>query len=166
MLRTEEWVAIEEFPMYSVNALGHVKNNDTDHRLSVRVNQDGIPYVGLVRGLRQYIRSLPRLVANTYISQPHPAFNTPINLNGDRTDCRVENLMWRPRWYARFYNNQFKERYHNPIDAPVRDAETDDIYPNSLAAACTNGLLERDVVLSILNQTVTWPTYQRFVLHD
>jgi hypothetical protein len=38
------------------------------------------------------------------------------------------------------------------------------VFDDSLAAACRYGLLEREVVLSILNQTPAWPTYQTFEL--
>ncbi len=73
--------------------------------------------------------------------------------------------MWRPRWYAVLYNNQFKEdRYDNPINAPVKALDEDEVFPDSLTAACRYGLLEREVVLSVLNKTYTWPTYQRFEL--
>lgn len=163
---TENWVEIEGFPGYSVNPLGQVKKNSTGRVMSVRLNQYGVPYVGLMRNWKQCIRSLPRLVATAFIPQPNDVFDTPINLNGDRTDCRVENLMWRPRWYAIYYNNQFEDRYDNSINTPIRDVETDEPYADSLAAACANGLLERDVVLSILNNTLTWPTYQQFVIDD
>lgn len=165
---TEEWVGIEGFPGYSVNPLGQVRKDSTGRVLHIRLNQYGVPYVGLMREGRRHqcVRSLPRLVAAAFVPQPNDVFDTPINLNGDRTDCRVENLMWRPRWYAIYYVNQFKDRYDNPINGTIVDTDTDDEYPNSLAVACANGLLERDVVLSILNHTLTWPTYQQFVLAD
>lgn len=164
MTYEDEWVPIDGFPGYSVNPLGQVRKDSSKHLLAIRVNQYGVPYVGMMRDWRQCIRSLPRLVANAFIPQPNAIFDTPINLDGDRTNCHVHNLAWRPRWYAVRYANQFKERYDNPIDAPVRDDDTDVEFPNSLAAACTYGLLEREVVLSILNNTLTWPTYQRFVI--
>lgn len=168
MIATEEWVAIEGFPGYSVNTLGQVRKDSTGRVMHTRLNQYGVPYVGLMREGRRHqcVRSLPRLVATAFIPQPNDVFDTPINLNGDRTDCRVENLMWRPRWYAIDYVNQFYDRYDNPIYATIRDADTDEEYPDSLTAACANGLLERDVVLSILNQALTWPTYQHFVIAD
>lgn len=168
MIQTEEWVGVEGFPGYSVNPLGQVQKDSTGRVMQVRLNQYGVPYVGLMKEGRRHqcVRSLPRLVAEAFIPQPNEVFDTPINLNGNRSDCRVENLMWRPRWYAIYYVNQFTDRYDNAIDVPVRDAETDEEYPNSLVAACTNGLLEREVVLSILNNTLTWPTFQRFVLAD
>jgi hypothetical protein len=163
---TENWVAVEGFPGYSVNPLGQVRKDSTGRVLQPRVNQYGVPYVGMMRNWKQHPRSLPRLVAKAFVPQPNDVWDTPINLNGDRLDCRVENLMWRPDWYARHYNRQFREPYENPINAPVRDIETDDEWPNSLHAACANGLLEREVVLSILNHTLTWPTYQQFVIAD
>jgi hypothetical protein len=91
-------------------------------------------------------------------------FNTPVNLNGDRLDNRAENLMWRPRWYAVLYNNQFEDRYPNPIEVPIREIETGEEFPNSMAAAAYFGLLEREIVLSILNHTWAVPTYQKFEL--
>lgn len=164
MIATENWVEVEGFPGYSVNPLGQVRKDSSGRVLHVRLNQYGVPYVGLMRNWKQCIRSLPRLVATAFISQPNQIFDTPINLNGDRTDCRVENLMWRPRWYAVHYANQFQDRYDNPINAPVRETETGEEFPDSLAAGCRFGVLEREVVLSILNNTLAWPTYQQFEL--
>lgn len=163
-LETTNWVEVEGFPGYSVNPLGEVRKDSTRRVLHTRINQYGVPYVGLMRNWRQCIRSLPRLVAAAFIPQPNEIFDTPINLNGDRTDCRVDNLMWRPRWYAIYYSNQFKDRYDNPINAAIRDAESGEEFTDSLSAACRFGLLEREVVLSILNYTLAWPTYQQFEL--
>lgn len=166
-VQTEEWVAVEEFPGYSVNPLGQVRKDSTGRVLHTRINQYGVPYVGLLQDhWKQCVRSLPKLVATAFISQPNPIFDTPINLNGDRTDCRVENLMWRPRWYAIHYANQFKERYDNSIEVPIREMESGEEFEDSLSAACRFGLLEREVVLSILNHTLAWPTYQQFELAE
>jgi hypothetical protein len=165
-LMTENWVRIEEFPDYSVNPLGQVRKESTGRPLVVRINQYGVPYVGMMWAGRQRIRSLPRLVATAFIPQPNQIFDTPINLNGDRTDCRVENLVWRPRWYAVYYVNQFQDRYDNPINVPIREVETGEEFPDSLSAGCRFGLLEREVVLSILNNTLAWPTYQQFELAE
>lgn len=168
MTITIEWVGIEGFPGYSVNPLGQVRKDSTERVLQPRINQYGVPYVGMMREGRRHqcVRSLPRLVALAFVPRPNDVWNTPINLNGDRLDCRIENLAWRPDWFARHYNRQFEERYDNPINAPIRDVDTDVEYPDSLTTACANGLLERDVVLSILNNTLTWPTYQHFVIAD
>lgn len=159
------WVPVQGFPGYSVNPLGHVRKDSTGRILHTRLNQYGVPYVGLMREWRQCIRSLPRLVAMAFLPEPNAVFDTPINLDGDRSNCAADNLMWRPRWYAIRYVNQFgEERYDHSILAPVRALETEETFSDSLAAACRYGLLEREVVMSVLNKTPTWPTYQMFEL--
>lgn len=161
-----DWVSVQGFPGYSVNPLGQVRKDSNDRLLHIRLNQYGVPYVGLMREWQQCIRSLPRLVATTFIESPSAIFDTPINLDGDRSNCSVANLMWRPRWYAIHYVNQFKDPYFNPIDVPVRALETQEVFSDSMSAACCYGLLEREVVLSVLNKTPTWPTYLMFELAD
>lgn len=164
MTRVDGWVPVEGFPGYSVNSLGQVRKDSSGRCLVTRINQYGVPYVGLMRDWRQHIRSLPRLVALAFLPAPSATFDTPINLDGDRMNCRASNLMWRPRAYAVRYARQFEERYDNPIEVPIRAVDTGEEYPDSFEAACQYGLLEREVVLSILNNTLAWPTYQRFEL--
>jgi len=163
---SEDWRSISEFPGYSINSLGQVMRDANGRLMDQRYNQYGVPYVGLMREWQQCIRSLPRLVATEFLQRPSDIFDTPIQLDGDPTNCRVDNLMWRPRWYAILYKRQFTERYDNPIDEPVRAVNEREKFPNSFAAACRYGLLEREVVLSIINRTPSWPTYQYFELVD
>lgn len=163
-MSSDDWRPIEGFSNYSVNPLGQVMRNSTGRILKPRFNQYGVPYVGLMRNWRQVSLSLPRLVAYAFLPMPSDIFNTPIQLDGDRANCRVDNLMWRPRWYAVRYNRQFETRYENPIEAPIHAVHEQEQFPDSLSAACRYGLLEREVVLSILNQTPAWPTYQYFEL--
>src|SRR6188472_3429201 len=159
------WEPVEGFPGYSVNPYGQVRRDDSGRVLVPRYNQDGVPFVGMMRGWEQCSRSLPRLVARAFLERPNDIFDTPVQIDGDRTNCRVDNLMWRPRWYAVKYNRQFEgERYDNPIDAPIHAIGDNEVFPNSLEAACRFGLLEREVVLSVLNHIPAWPTYQYFEL--
>lgn len=158
----EVWKVIEDFPKYSVSTLGNVRRDVSGRNLRFTPNLYGVVCVGLMKGPVQRNRSVPRIVAQAFIPQPNPAFDTPINLDGDRFNNRIENLMWRPRWFAILYNRQFHDPYDFPINKPIRDLKTGDIFANSFACAQAFGLLERDVVLSILNRTYTWPTYQLF----
>ncbi len=158
----ERWEPIENFDEYSVSNFGRVRSNKTERILSVYANQSGLVQVGLMYEGRQKHRSVPLLVARAFIPQPSPPFDTPINLDGDRFNNHVYNLAWRPRWFAIKYNQQFKYPTIEPIDAPLQDMKTGEITDNSIECAKRYGLLERDLVLSCLNNTYVWPTYQQF----
>lgn len=163
----DQWKYVADFPGYSVNALGQVRNDSSERLLIQRFNQYDVPYVGLMRDWKQYIRSLPRLVAQAFLPAPPAGYSTPtpVQIDGDRTNCQVDNLVWRPRWYAVLYNNQFKgEWYDHPIQVPIRSLSDGQVYSTSLEAGCQYGLLEREVVLSVIKSIPTWPTYQYFEL--
>lgn len=161
---SDDWQPVEGFPGYSINPLGQVVRDFTGRSLVPRYNEYGVPYVGLMREWQQCTRSLPRLVARAFLPPASEIFDTPIQLDGDPTNCRVDNLMWRPRWYAVQYKRQFKKRYDHAIDEPVHAVNERERFSNSFAAACRYGLLEREVVLSVVNRTPAWPTYQYFEL--
>lgn len=130
-------------------------------------NQRGIVQVGMMKGHEQHKRSVALLVARAFLPDPndgeevqHP-FDTPINLDGDRTNNHRENLMWRPRWFAIAYHQQFKQRVPQ-ILLPIRETRTGEIFETSRHAAVQHGLLEREIVLAVLNRTFVFPTYQYF----
>jgi hypothetical protein len=158
----EEWIGISEFPGYSVSDLGHVRNDKYDRELSLYVNQRGIVYTGLYKGHEQYKRSVSVLVANAFVTTARRlSFDTPINLDGDRENNRAENLLWRPRWYATEYFHQFQDR-GDGIDEEVQEVKTGEIFKSSWQAALSFGLLEREIVRSIMYLTYALPTFQRF----
>lgn len=160
------WKEVPNFPLYLVHPEGRVRRKDRQHEVRVHMNQQDVAYVSLMREDEQFHRGLARLVAQVFIPKSLDAFDTPINLDGDRTNCHVDNLMWRPRWFAIQYHMQFKQRWPEPIEVPLREMESGDLYDNSWHVVTTFGLLEKDVVGSVENYTVCWPTYQRFQYAD
>lgn len=162
---SELWKPIDDFPDYSVSNFGHIRTNKTGRILSVSPNQFNVVQVGLMKDGVQYHRSVPLLVAKAFLPIRPGPFDTPINLNGDRMDNHVDNLEWRPRWFAIKYNRQFRFSFNNPINAPIVDKKTGEVSPNSFECAKRYGLLEEEIVFSILNQTYTWPTYQEFHIY-
>lgn len=158
----EQWRPIEDFPGYSVSDHGRIRTDKTGRILRLNQNQFGLVQVGMVRDGEQKHRSVPLLVAKAFlVAMPGP-FDTPINLDGDRRNNHVDNLAWRPRWFAIRYNQQFRHPYENSIMAPVVDLKSGEISDNSFECAKRYGLLEKDLVFSILNRTYVWPTYQEF----
>jgi NUMOD4 motif len=162
----EQWSQIEDFPGYSVSDHGRVRTDRSGRILRLSVNQFGLLQVGMMRDGAQYHRSVPLLVAKAFLPELTGPFDTPINLDGDRLNNHISNLAWRPRWFAIKYNQQFRHPYQNSIMAPVVDLKTGEISDNSFECAKRYGLLEQDLVLSILNRTYVWPTYQEFSILD
>lgn len=158
----ERWRPIPLFPGYSVSDHGRIRTDKTGRILSLSENQFGVMQVGMMRDGQQRHRSVPLLVAKAFLPERTDPFDTPINLDGDRHNNHVDNLAWRPRWFAIRYNQQFRYPYEHPIVAPIINLETREVSKNSFECAKVHGLLERDLVLSILNRTYVWPTYQRF----
>lgn len=157
-----EWRRIATFPEYSVSNIGTVRNDETRNHMTLLINQRGIVNVGLTKNRVQYKRAVSLLVARAYIEDPlNEAFDASINLDGDRTNNRVNNLLWRPRWFAIRYRAQFSQPH---IDSfrPVVNVETEEVFYNAWIASLTYGVLHRDIVLSLFNRCPVWPIRQHF----
>jgi hypothetical protein len=164
---SERWKKIKKFPGYSVSDTGLIRSDKSDRLMSLYENQYGVVCVGLMRDGVQRHRSVPLLVAKAFLPRPQfRAFDTPINVDGDRHNNHVDNLAWRPRWFAVKYNHQFKHPHPYPIREKIVDLNTGEVSRNSFECARRYGLLETDLILSIINRTYVWPTYQEFGVVD
>lgn len=162
MQALEDWAPIEEFPGYSVSSQGRVRNDNFERVLTRLVNQHGIVHVGLVKGRLQYKRGVALLVARSFLPEPFPeTFDTVIHLDGDKLNCRAENLMWRPRWFAIRFHQQFA-RDEMAFPVPIEEIKTGERFKNSRHAVMRYGLLDKEIRTAVAAQTYVWPTYQRF----
>lgn len=162
----QEWASLETlgFPGYELSNDGQVRNIRTEKILKLSANQEGIVRVGLMKrdeGVQKTV-SLIRLVARMFVQGRSASFDTPIQLNGDRADCKASNLMWRPRWFAVKYFNQFENSEEPLMGTKMFDVETSDRYKDSREAAMKNGLLEEDIMKSVVNGSPCFPTWQIF----
>jgi hypothetical protein len=163
MQEPQEWREIVGFNGYSVSDVGAIRNDDTDRIMRTATNQRGIPYVGLMHRGVQYKKSVAVLVANAFVTTARSLeFNTPINLDGDRSNNVATNLIWRPRYFARQFFQQFGQTALWHIDNPLMDLKTEEVLKNSTEAVKRFGLLHKDIYLSIVSKTYVWPTYQVF----
>jgi hypothetical protein len=158
----EKWKKIRGFRDYSVSDTGLIRSEKSGNTLSLYENQYGVVCVGLMREGKQYHRSVTLLVARAFLPGRNPPFDTPINLDGNRYNNCVENLAWRPRWFAAKFNRQFRHPYPHPINRPIKNTKTGETFENSAEAVKHYGILEEDLVLSIMNRTVVWPLFQEF----
>lgn len=159
----EEWAQIQEFPDYSVSTYGRVRNDHTGRIMALKQNQHGVVNVGLMKNGVQYKRGVALLVAKAHLPRRDGPFDTPINVDGDRSNNNIHNLMWRPRWFAVKYHAQFHESGLH-IKSAIIDVNTHERFHNSRHAAVSYGLLEHEVVMSVHNKTWVFPTYQMFEL--
>lgn len=167
----EEWVEVPDFPWYSISNYGRVRGGEKDRILKWSPIQYNIPTVGLVKDGKPYRRSVPVLVARAFIPVPHvadpsyPAFDTPIHLDGDRSNPRVDNLEWRPRWFAVNYH---KERGFKPFpqwNRDIRLIQTGEVFSSPREAAQKYGELENDIYKSVMHygEKSVFPHGHRYV---
>lgn len=157
-----EWRELEEFPNYVVSNTGEFANMRTDREVRPSMNQLGHLKVTLHNQGRMYTRAVAPIVAKAFIPEERAEFNTPIHLDGDLRNCRVDNLMWRPRWFAIRYHKQFMwEAFHNH-DIEIVEINSGRLYPSVKAACIENGLYYHDVVKSFWENTFVFPTWQEF----
>ena len=164
----EEWRVVQGFSCYSVSTLGRVrsdiayKNGNSGLIIRQSTNQRGVVYVGMMKNGIQHKRSVALMVAHAFIVTARPlTFTTPINLDGDRKNNCVENLLWRPTWFARKYFHQF-EWPHARISRPIMEVKSEEVFENSWVAALTHGLIDQEIFEAVNDKTYVWPTYQRF----
>lgn len=156
-----EWRQVEHFPSYSVSRVGTVRNEETGRIMAMLVNQSGVVNVGLTRDCRQYKRAVGLLVARAYLDQPSEVFDCTINLDGDRFNNTVENIAWRPKWFAVEYNHQFEE-YHFEDYHLIMNIDTKEIFKTPWDAVRKYGILHKDLILGIANDAPVWPIRNHF----
>lgn len=151
----EKWEYVADFPEFSVSTYGRVMNDKTSHILSTRRNAQGILMVNLMRDGRLYTRSVALLVARACLKIKDPEiYNSVIHLDGDRTNCHIDNLMWRPRWFSVRYHHQF---IRTPYKGAVYLRDTDEVFDNIRDAAMKYGLLEENIFSDLWNQEGVFP---------
>lgn len=157
-----QWETLEEFPSYEVSNFGEFVNARTDREVHTSRTQQGHAKITLSKEGRLITRSAALLVAKAFIEPPEDHFDTPIHLDGDLMNCMVENLMWRPRWFAIRYHRQFQyEDFHN--DRTIRvDVETGDRYSSLKEVCVSNGLYYYDVLKSCVEGVFVPVTFQEF----
>lgn len=163
------WETVYEFPNYRISNYGNVVNMKTKRLIKPSLTKQGDLKLSLVNDFGRKTRSLKVLVATQYVDGKTDDFNTPIHLDMNPLNCRADNLMWRPRWFAWVYSNQDKEhildRDQRYSKGPIIDTKSGEIYDNIYHVAKVNGLIWWHIYVSLhsdgISKSVT-PTWQRF----
>jgi hypothetical protein len=156
----EEWVPVKDFEEYDLSNFGRVWSPYRNRLIRDRMNQTNVRTVWFTRDGVRHSRALSLLVANHWLPEPERYdFNTPIHLDGDRQNCRADNLMWRPRWFAVDFH---KERYRLAFpdwQGKIENIETGEIFDNPREASSRYGNFEVDIYLSIVNGVSVFPQW-------
>lgn len=150
----ERWRVIDDFDDYEVSNLGAVRARKTSRCRTFQTSKEGICWLAVRKDGRQYSRTLSRLVANAFVENNfNPIiFDTPTHIDGDKTNCRAENLMWRPRWFSVAYHRQFSTSEYLNSKASFRCIETGSVYESVRDVVHEHGVLAVGVIISASNQ--------------
>lgn len=168
--RGEIWRPIEDFPMYEISNYGEVANVETDLIIRPSTTLQGGLKIGLVKDGVQYTRSVKVLVARAFVDGEDDIFDTPMLLNGDQLDCKADNIVWRPRWFAWNYARQMEKQKAVYSLGPLIEINEEGIvmnaYHNTIEASMKHGLLFSDVWDSLHTAKPVFPTRQIFRFAD
>jgi hypothetical protein len=160
------WHELEDFPDYAVSNFGEIHNIKTGMPRRTSINQQGIVKISMYQGRELITRSVAPLVAEAFCDGETSLFNTPIHLDGDRENCRADNLMWRPRWFAVQYHRQFHSADFHRMDVHIVELNSGKEYYSVKDACMDLGLYYQDVYNSYVNERMIPLTRQEFRLVD
>lgn len=163
-----QWQELSEFPDYAISDQGDITNIKTGMPRKLSVNGQGIVKISLYNERGQLItRSVARLVAESFVPRPDAdTFDTPIHMDGDQRNCRADNLVWRPRWFAIKFHKQFRMEEFHVARGTFIELDSEEVYDSIKDICVRNGLYWQDVVKSVTEETFVFPTWQHFRLYE
>lgn len=157
----EQFRHIPGFPTYRISSFGRVLNH-LGIPMALVPNPEGIITVGLYADHKQHRRSVKVLVARAFVPGETLMFNTPIQLDGDYENCRADNIVWRPRWFAWRYTRQFRVEYDWYYAGPIIDRTNNVVYENILAAAVETGSLCEHIHRAVMGGYRVFPNGEEY----
>lgn len=154
----EEWLPIEGFD-YSVSNLGRVRNDHTGRIL----RPNSRPAVLLRRDGRTYCKYLPRMVAEAWVPKEPPYFfDTPMQLDANKLNCRADNFVWRTRWFVEKYTRERRDPVYPRWKAPIICVETGQVFRTPDDACRVYGILEEYIERGIREGKSVFPVGLHF----
>lgn len=159
---------IEGFADYVVGEDGTVYNTRRNVKVRPSKTQRGATKVTLYRDGRPYTKSLALLVAQAHLWNDFDPelFNTPIHLDNDSDNNCVENLAWRPRWFAVKYSRQYWMTDYRYNKSMIQEVTTGIVYKGAMEVCQKYGVLFVDVVRSCTHNTTVFPQFKQFRFLD
>lgn len=162
----ETWGPIEEFPDYAVSSYGNVVDLRTDKIKRLTPNFQGILKVNMENDGVWTTRSVAILAAKAFVFCDRDNFDTLIHLDGNKLNCHVDNLAWRPRWFSVKYHRQFLDETFNKFRGLIALPKTDEIFTGFKTPVTKYGLLWTSIRKSCIEGCIVFPTDQQFIFLD
>jgi hypothetical protein len=152
---TEVWSRIPFGNGYYVSNRGQVRSETA--MLQIGSVNDGSLSVVLTseKTSRPYL--VRRLVAEAFCAKLGPNCGTVVHLDGDKTHCDANNLVWRPRWYAWQYCHQFNTPIRSDWMRPVFNIRLDEEFNSVIQAGMYYGILWKEVYRSAIEHVSIFP---------
>lgn len=160
----EDATLIEEFPDYLITKEGRVYTERTGLERRPSMTREGAVKITLYDEGRPYTKSLALLVAKAFLWNDFDPeiFDTPIHLDNDLSNNQVDNLAWRPRWFAVKYQKQYWNIEFRNAKTSIQDVVTERIYDTYIEPCQEFGILYMDIIQSCIRGTDVFPTHKVF----
>lgn len=104
----EKWAPIKFFPKYEISNMGNVRK-DGGRPKKITVSNAGYNVVFLSLDGHNYSRMVHRLVAFAFVRKTHPDQGFVRFKDGDKANCRADNLEWAMKSWKGGYLDQDTE---------------------------------------------------------
>jgi hypothetical protein len=150
----DSWAQIPNFDRYLISRYGNIKNKRTGEEVVTRINNTGTLSVMLYADGRSNHLSVARLVAHTFVpNEYNPViFDTPIHLDGNRRNCSMDNLVWRPRWFAIKFHKQFDYESYLLSKGVLHCEDTNETFESVREVVKNHGVYCNDVLMLATNK--------------
>lgn len=159
----DEYEEIPGFSSYGVTPDGQIINLSKGGIMITHYeNRAGHNFVSMKNDNGVYLtRHVGKLVLKAFRPPKEPHWDTVIYLDGDKSNCKIDNLDWRPRWFAVKYNRE-KLKPLSDGNFPIKDEDTGEIYPTVREASASFGILEEEILRKLGTPNRVYPTHQLF----
>lgn len=155
MFENEEWMLIDDLPMYAVSNYGRVRHESRNDVRKPSPNKNGFPVVVLYSegGTARYLRQVNTLVAKAFLPDPGLSeMNSVWHIDGDLLNCRADNLQWETRRKVLEWNEMHRSREPKYKTPRVKHVPEGAVYSNAFDCAMDLGVLESYIVWKIERQ--------------
>lgn len=155
---------IDGFPEYLVDVDGTIYTERTGLKRRPSRTGTGNIKVTLYRDGVPHTRSVALLVAKAHLYNDYDPeiFDTPIHLDNDETNNHVDNLAWRPRWFALAYRRQYWNVEFRYAKIRVEELPLGIEYETPMEVCQKYGLLFVEVLNSCTTREEVFPTRKFF----